>query len=368
MNRDVYMALGNRLNDGFINPHALTDPALEFMANLFTEDQAAFVAEFPKGEHTVAELAALLGKDADALAATLDKLDADHLIFVSKNAAGEKTYSVIPFELGLFEIQLLPGIDDEESREHARRLYSLFTTEIEMMDGLPLEHLKAALPDDRKLWKYLPVKESIVNERIVVDSDVVDTFIAAEPSLAVGACACRTIKATLGDPCHNEKAPLHSCIWFGKVADYMVERGIAKRYTQDEVYALLRECEDAGLVHEITNWFGANGNPTMLCNCCDCCCFHIYAEKHLRDLGVKFHGANYVARLDAEKCVGCGICVDACKFDAVAISDGISVTIDDLCVGCGQCVVQCPNDARLLERIRDFDAVTPEVTIVGLGV
>lgn len=41
-------------------------------------------------------------------------------------------------------------------------------------------------------------------------------------------------------------------------------------------------------------------------------------------------------------CLGFGNCVDACKFDAISIQDGIASVDTDKCVGCGACAKACP--------------------------
>lgn len=44
-------------------------------------------------------------------------------------------------------------------------------------------------------------------------------------------------------------------------------------------------------------------------------------------------------------CLGYGECVDACKFDAMAMNDnGLPVVFHDKCVGCGACARACPRD------------------------
>lgn len=44
-------------------------------------------------------------------------------------------------------------------------------------------------------------------------------------------------------------------------------------------------------------------------------------------------------------CLGYGECVDACKFDSMAMSDnGLPVVFHDKCVGCGACAKACPRD------------------------
>ena len=52
--------------------------------------------------------------------------------------------------------------------------------------------------------------------------------------------------------------------------------------------------------------------------------------------------------LNAEKCTGCGMCVDVCPEEAIRIIDNISVTDRKLCKGLGNCAEICPNDARNL--------------------
>lgn len=42
-------------------------------------------------------------------------------------------------------------------------------------------------------------------------------------------------------------------------------------------------------------------------------------------------------------CIGCGACVETCKFDAVHINaDGVAEVEEDKCIGCGACVQVCP--------------------------
>jgi len=50
------------------------------------------------------------------------------------------------------------------------------------------------------------------------------------------------------------------------------------------------------------------------------------------------------AKVDADICTGCGICVDLCPLVAISLKDDKAV-IDDNCTECGLCVDECPNDA-----------------------
>jgi len=51
------------------------------------------------------------------------------------------------------------------------------------------------------------------------------------------------------------------------------------------------------------------------------------------------------ARVDSEKCTGCGVCVDVCPLEAISLNDGMAVIDEDTCTDCSLCVNECPNDA-----------------------
>jgi len=57
--------------------------------------------------------------------------------------------------------------------------------------------------------------------------------------------------------------------------------------------------------------------------------------------------------LDAERCIGCGICVDACPLKILALVDGLCVmTMPDKCLECGTCIRECPQDAITIPGVK----------------
>jgi ferredoxin len=50
------------------------------------------------------------------------------------------------------------------------------------------------------------------------------------------------------------------------------------------------------------------------------------------------------AKVDKEKCTGCGICVDACPQEAISLNDVARID-PEKCTDCGTCVEECPNGA-----------------------
>ncbi len=60
--------------------------------------------------------------------------------------------------------------------------------------------------------------------------------------------------------------------------------------------------------------------------------------------------------INQDKCVGCGLCVDACPFGAIVMENGKARIIDDKCTLCGACVSACNFEAiELLPDERKVD-------------
>jgi len=55
------------------------------------------------------------------------------------------------------------------------------------------------------------------------------------------------------------------------------------------------------------------------------------------------------AKVDAEKCTGCGSCIDACPSEAIKMDGDKAVVEADNCVDCAVCVDECPVEAISME-------------------
>ncbi|MFI4912471.1 MAG: ATP-binding protein [Sedimentisphaeraceae bacterium JB056] len=68
-----------------------------------------------------------------------------------------------------------------------------------------------------------------------------------------------------------------------------------------------------------------------------------------------------VIRIDEDKCVGCGKCVNACHGGALELVDGkAKVTREDYCDGLGACIGECPFGAISFEEVeRSAPAAAP---------
>ena len=205
-----------------------------------------------------------------------------------------------------------------------------------MSDGTKREQPKdVAEAVDHYIATTIPVHVEVDMEQVVVNLDEAEKLLKGAKSIALGPCGCRTEKA-------NCSKPVDVCLTLDEDSDQAVETWEGFRHVSvDEALAALRTSHEAGLVH--LAYRKPAEDSTVFCSCCSCCCWFLRALKRFdyRDAIVE---SSHVAEQDAERCIGCGRCVDRCPFDAWAPAhDGEAPSLNrEKCFGCGVCVSSCP--------------------------
>ncbi len=55
-------------------------------------------------------------------------------------------------------------------------------------------------------------------------------------------------------------------------------------------------------------------------------------------------------RIDSEKCIGCGLCVEVCPHNVLRVENGKALVGErDDCMECGACAMNCPCEAVKVE-------------------
>ncbi|MEW5826992.1 MAG: 4Fe-4S binding protein [Candidatus Bipolaricaulota bacterium] len=170
-----------------------------------------------------------------------------------------------------------------------------------------------------------------------------DLVLKAPDHIVALECPCRSEHE---NPC----LPLDVCLVIGEpFAGFIAEQhpGRSRWITQAEAVEILRAEHERGHVHHAFFKDAMLGRFYAICNCCTCCCGAMQAFAH----GIPMLASSgYVASVEPTRCVGCGTCVDACPFGALAC-DGRSLVVDvERCMGCGVCVSKCPQAALALVR------------------
>lgn len=367
MSDPVYVQLSERLNQ-FESKAAPIETFFRILEEIFTKEEAGIAAVFPDGALTAPQLAEHYKKDVAQMTSVLEKMADKGQVFVTRTEQGGKKYELCPWMPGVIELTIIRRMDDPKSKTLLDLLEQFRVEAIALTQSLAAtepfvndpEMLKAVLPEPA--IRVLPVGESLPGGQTVYPYERVMEMIDREESFAAARCCCRHAAASRGEPCRVEGVPEYSCLSFGAIADYSVERGFAKRITREQCREIIRICAEKGLVHNSNNFIEG---MQFICNCCPCCCMFIRVLKDIGNLKI-IDASNFLPALDQELCTGCEGCLDICPTKAITLQDDIASIDQKLCIGCGNCVAACPTGALALNRVSEKK---PEIgdRKIGLG-
>jgi len=197
--------------------------------------------------------------------------------------------------------------------------------------------------------RCIPSWSTVKDEPGLTPHENLRTILEEAPAIAVVDCPCRWLEVQAGEL----DKPTFTCLSLTeRSVKYIVDRKIGKQLTLEEGYAVLEECENAGLIPSA----GRKGKPKQLCMCTSRECMILRAQ-YLYGYDL-WDRSRFDATVDADKCEACETCVGRCEMGAISMKDNVAAVDTDKCLGCGICVVTCPTKALEMKLVRPVEHLT----------
>ena len=217
----------------------------------------------------------------------------------------------VPGSAELFNMEEGPE-GNKRLREHPA-LASFF----ERMTFVPLDGITHMVPPGGAGigMHVIPVEKAIEMEPGTIDLEHISYWLKKyEGHIGVGQCSCRVSRGILEDGCADDE--MNWCVGVGDFADYCRETGKGHDVTYEEAMEIFRKAEDNGFVHQITNIDGEN-KIFGICNCNVNICNALRTSQLFNTPNMS--RSAFTARVEKDKCVACGKCVEYCPAGAVKL-------------------------------------------------
>ena len=170
------------------------------------------------------------------------------------------------------------------------------------------------VPVGQGMMRVIPVESAIHNDSRRGTYEEIHRIVDNSYCIAVTDCSCRRSRRLMGEGCGHLEEDV--CVFFNESAEYHIRTGHGREIGRDEAYEIFQRCEDQGMIHEISNLDPPHG-AAAICNCCGCSCFSLRIAQYFKTPDVI--RSNYVAVVDKDKCVACGLCVENCNLGALKL-------------------------------------------------
>ncbi len=248
--------------------------------------------------------------DLEALEKLLNEMAYIGLIEYNwENPQREKQYVLPPFVPGSAEFFNSRSVDLQSHPESAKMF--------ERMTRLPLDKVTPMVPPGGAGigMHVIPVERAITMENETATVEHISHWLKKyAPKYAGSPCSCRMSRERLGEGCADD--PEDWCIGVGDMADWLVETDRGRYLSYDEVMEILKKAEDNGFVHQITNIDGEN-KIFAICNCNVNVCYALRTSQLYNTPNMS--RSAYTAKIEPDKCVACGRCVEVCPAGAIKL-------------------------------------------------
>jgi len=324
----------------------------EILSILFTNEEAYLASKFPLDPATLEDLQVVTNIPPGQLKELLSAMLKKGLVLETKKR-GQPRFMLSMALVGFFEFIFM-----------------------RTNQSLPMKKLAELIHDYRlgpKFSKELfnpttPRARALLYETVVpeIKTEILTFELAAELIKEAGRggltnCYCRHEAQHLNQACDNPVEDI--CISLGTAADFLIERGFARKASISEILEKLSLAKELGLIHTCDN---VRHNVAFICNCCGCCCcFLAGITKHQLPNAVLT--TNYIATIDENICIGCSECIKSCQVEAIKyneINTDVTNIDTERCLGCGACVNFCEQNA--IQMVKRKERILPPANMSEL--
>ncbi|MFW9845488.1 MAG: ATP-binding protein [Candidatus Thorarchaeota archaeon] len=341
MSNEAYTKLAavlDKVPNGF--PPVPDGSHIKLLQWIFEPDEADLASQMKLMGETIEELGKRIDRDPEDIKDLLETMAQKGQIRAWNSSTGRR-YALIPFAVGIYEEQL--GRMDEEFA----KLYETYYNAVKGVGDM--------FATDPPIFKVVPVNRAIETDLEIHPYEKAEHLIETAKSWGVRECICKKQKELIGEPCSY---PTSVCIMFAPRKENAYDNDkITRVVTKEEALKILRDSEEAGLVHCTMN---IQTGQYYICNCCTCCCGILRGLTQFEQ-PYAFVKSDFMIEVDSDLCTGCGTCVDRCQFAALDVPEDLCVVTTDRCIGCGVCTIGCPEGAlQLVPRPNRGEKVPPE--------
>ena len=305
---------------------------LKVLEWIFEPEEAELASQLKLRGETLDEISTRLNRPEEELEKLLNLMHEKGQInsWISKSA-GARKYGLLPFAVGIYEEQL-----NRMDAEFAQILEQYFKHKM---------GFKKIVTGDPVIFQVIPVNKAVSTELEIHSFQQAEKLIESAASWGVRECICRKQKSLIDEGCNY---PLSVCLPFAPNRENAFDDDpLTKTITKEESLRLLKEAEDAGLVHCTYN---VQSGHTFICNCCTCCCGVLRGVDKVAEPR-DYIKTDFLMTVDTDLCTGCETCIERCQFGALSVPEDICVVDPKRCIGCGVCAVVCPEEALKIKRV-----------------
>jgi Pyruvate/2-oxoacid:ferredoxin oxidoreductase delta subunit len=319
-----------------------TEELIDLLKEMFSPTEAQVALAIPNDLAPLAvsgleNIAARTDLPMSAVAEALESMAARNILYSAPTHDGATGYALLQVGYGLPQTFFWGGRQDDTAKKMAKLVLNYFKVPItqKIYGGVRT-----------KSFKYSPANMSIeIPMQGVMPNEQVGPIVDAATKIAVAHCPCRMSAKILGrSDCPHS---LEVCVKYDEMAEFVIDKGLAREISKDEAHQIMENSEKEGLVHMVDN---AQGQIKHTCNCCGHYCWNVGIIRRRKIPRDQLMAVYFIRETELDECIGCGACADICPVDAVIMVEDKPRVDQDWCIGCGVCAIQCPADVISIKR------------------